>query len=212
MALDVQMTGVGALQGRITGTPPSKGKSDKWSAVLAFEMGCESLVDSTSSGTLRGPRTHSPLVITNNGTDHKFAELSAFQMNSMVPLDPPSSVSGKRQHFPFRVNKEVDNASPSFYQGLVTNESSRPHIVKITRPVDSTSPRFLQALMTNEVMTEVNIVVGHRRRGKKESHSIKLSNAAISSVKRVSVPGGNGPCEEVQFSSEKIEKMFGLSA
>ncbi len=164
-------TVVGALQGRITGTPPSKGKSDKWSEVVAFERGCESPLDSTSSGKLRGPRTHSPLVITNNGTDHKWAELSAFQMNSLVPLDPPSSVSGKRQPLPFRVNTVVDNASLSFYQGLVTNESSRLHVVKLTKPVDSASPRFLQASVTNEVLTGVNIVVGHRRRGKKESHA-----------------------------------------
>jgi len=108
------------------------------------------------------------------------SEVFGFDYKVEAPLDANQGMaSGKRQHSPITVRKEVDSASP----------------------------KLLQALCTNEAFKEVHI---HYWCGR-QRHILKLTNATISSIKPVAIPGVQGPCEQVELSPEKIENMMDFS-
>lgn len=63
MAFDAYVSFKGAKQGQLKGESIKSNRKDKWVAVLAFGMGVESPLDSTT-GHATGKRKHSRIVIT----------------------------------------------------------------------------------------------------------------------------------------------------
>lgn len=84
----------------------------------------------------------------------------------------------------------------------------QPPDVTVTKEVDLASPKLFQHMVKNEVFKEVTIQFRGPGGGK---YILKLTNAAIANIRRVSIPGAKGPCEQVEFSYEKVEKMIDFS-
>ncbi len=63
MAFQGYISFKGKKQGQLKAGSPKTGRSDKWSDVIAFEMGSSVPVD-TNSGEVKGFRQHEPLKIT----------------------------------------------------------------------------------------------------------------------------------------------------
>jgi type VI secretion system Hcp family effector len=84
--------------------------------------------------------------------------------------------------------------------------------VIITREVDAASPKFLQAWVTKEVLKSVKINWSRGGNGKlSPRYTTELSNALITNIKRVSLPGVKGLCERVEFTCEKSETKIDFS-
>lgn len=99
--------------------------------------------------------------------------------------DAPGLPSGKRQHNP----------------------------IVITKQVDSTSPLLLQALVGNELLRTVKISFTRIEPGRKHPwHTVVLTNALITKIDRVPVHGAKGPGEEIEFAFEKGEMSSGFTA
>jgi hypothetical protein len=118
-------------------------------------------------------------------------------------------------------------ASPLLFQSSATSESFRSAVgspglgtgsssgsgsgsgkiqhqpVKINKEVDEASPQLLQALWTSELLKNVKI---HYWEAPGQKYILKLTNATISSIKPVAIPGAKRRCEQVEFSPEMIEK------
>jgi type VI secretion system Hcp family effector len=80
--------------------------------------------------------------------------------------------------------------------------------VTVNRETDSASPSLLQAVCGKEVFKEVTIQFSDPGGGK---YILKLTNATLAKIRRISIPGAKGPCEQVEFSYEKIEKVIDFS-
>lgn len=104
----------------------------------------------------------------------------------LSPRDAASGLpTGKRQHKPFVIRKEIDKASPLLFKTLVTNETLTKVVLKFFAPTASGA--------------EAN------------NYTIKLTNANIAAI-RTNVennrldPGTKLPVlEEVTFTYQKIE-------
>ncbi len=102
------------------------------------------------------------------------------------PRDAASGLpTGKRQHKPFVITKELDKSSPLLYNALVNNES-----------ISSWELQFWQPSATG---------------AEKQHYTIKLTNANISSI-GFRMPNNKNPelmryseYEEVAFTYQKIE-------
>jgi type VI secretion system secreted protein Hcp len=96
------------------------------------------------------------------------------------PRDAASGLpTGKRQHKPFTITKELDKATPLLFKALVSNE----------------------------VLTDVELRLYRPDRAGKEEHyfTIKLTNASISSVKMENDSGNaSETTEHVSFVYQKI--------
>lgn len=57
----------------------------------------------------------------------------------------------------------------------------------------------------NEILKDVK---AYLRRGEKERQVVKLTNALIANIRNISIPGVQGPCEQVEFSYDKVEKRW----
>jgi type VI secretion system secreted protein Hcp len=102
------------------------------------------------------------------------------------PRDPASGLAtGKRQHHPFVITKELDRSSPVLYQVLVTNENLTQFDLLFWQPAASGAEQ--------------------------QTYTIKLSNAHIVSIHFV-MPNTRdpdtarfNPFEEIAFTYEKIQ-------
>jgi type VI secretion system Hcp family effector len=82
----------------------------------------------------------------------------------------------------------------------------RQHLpVVVRKKKDLASPKLAHAWTMNEILKDVKIYL---RRGEKERHVIKLTNAVIANIRNISIPGVQGPCEQVEFSYDKVEKTL----
>jgi type VI secretion system secreted protein Hcp len=80
-----------------------------------------------------------------------------FQVKSQ--LDAGSgSLTGKRQHSPITIVREVDSASPLLWQGLCTNETLRAvDISLVKRPSSGSGEVVVERItLTNAVISKVN--------------------------------------------------------
>lgn len=113
----------------------------------------------------------------------------AFDHDIMSPRDIASGLpTGKRQHRPVKITKEIDKASPLLYTVLCTNENLKEVLFKFWKP--------------SAAGTE------------KQYYTIKLTNANIASMKTF-FPNMLFPentklphLEEVTFTYQKIEWTF----
>ena len=113
----------------------------------------------------------------------------AFDHDIMSPRDIATGLpTGKRQHKPVKITKEIDKASPLLYTVLCTNESLTEVVFKFWKPSAS---------------------------GKEQQYyTIKLTNANITSMKTffpnmlVAENTKLPHMEEVSFTYQKIEWTF----
>ena len=125
--------------------------------------------------------------VTQQGREGSILVLGA-NHSIVSPRDPQSGLAtGKRQHKPFVIVKEIDRASPLLYNVMTTNENLSSVTIKFWTP----QVRGIQG------GTEV------------QSYTVKLTNANISSIsfhdtadKTVSA---EPPKEEISFTYQKIE-------
>jgi type VI secretion system secreted protein Hcp len=114
-------------------------------------------------------------------------EILGFSFGAQTPTGSNSGgASGKRQHSPITIVKEVDSASPLLLQALVTNEALKTVGLTFTRPSQTGKETVYQR--------------------------ITLTNATISSVERyhpaLSGSGGHhdtSELEAISFSFQKIQ-------
>ena len=107
------------------------------------------------------------------------------------PRDPSSGLpTGKRQHKPFVIKKEIDKATPLLYKALVSNEN----LTEVTL--------FFWGPSVGPTGTGAEVLY----------YTVKLTNANISSYKSYSNPhqnsAGMDSMEELAFTYQKIEWTF----
>jgi type VI secretion system secreted protein Hcp len=109
----------------------------------------------------------------------RWIEITAFSAGVQSPRDASSGqVSGKRQHKPISITKEVDEASPQIFRAATTNEVLKDVVIQSVRPGPKGQEQVYQ--------------------------TITLTNAVISEVKRLSGKNKNEQ-ERFQFTFQKIE-------
>lgn len=90
-------------------------------------------------------------------------EIQSIDMEAEVPVDPKSgAASGKRQHKPLIITKEVDAASPLLLNAHVTNEAFETVIIQT---VDDTKKVARTVTLKNALISEI------KKNGKLESIS-----------------------------------------
>jgi type VI secretion system Hcp family effector len=111
-------------------------------------------------------------------------ECHGFQFGVEVPYDPQSgSATGKRQHSPIVIRKEVDSASPLLWQALCTNEAFQ--------------------------MAKLQFYTSGSSGKEKVACTVELTNGQIVGIERF--PGLKGkPSEHLSLTFEKIT-VNGLS-
>ena len=113
----------------------------------------------------------------------------AVEHEVVSPRDPASGLpTGKRQHKPLVITKELDRSSPLLYTALVTNENISSFTLDFLAPQSK----------AGAVGTEIN------------AYTISLTNARIASIRTV-MPNNKIPeltklatYEEVAFTYQKI--------
>jgi type VI secretion system Hcp family effector len=91
----------------------------------------------------------------------------------------------------------------SYALGLGKHSGKHHHNpVKIVREIDSASHQISRAGATHEFLENVTI---HFSRGDNLTYIVKLTKALITSIKRISFPGVNAPCEQLEFSYREME-------
>lgn len=123
--------------------------------------------------------------VTEKGRENSIL-VHAFTNQIISPRDPASGLpSGKRQHQPLVIVKEIDKSSPALWSALVNNEN-----------------------LTTWVLRFWNYGVGGPE---KEIYTIALTNAAIASMEESmadnTLPGNSGlPLrEQLSFTYQKIQ-------
>jgi type VI secretion system secreted protein Hcp len=113
----------------------------------------------------------------------KGIECHAFEYGTVVPYDSHTGLtSGKRQHSPITVTREVDSASPKLYQALCTNEAFTEATISFFKPSKEGKPVVY--------------------------HTITLTNGAIADIRQFGVRKGKR-CESISLDYESI-KINGL--
>ncbi len=124
--------------------------------------------------------------VTQKGLEGKIAALR-FHSEVMSPRDPvPGLPTGKRQHKPLTITKEWGAASPQLFLALVTNETLTEVVIDFVG-VDPKVPGTMTL-----------------------SHTVKLTNASVSSIVQSTDMMPNGTArqlEDVSFTFQKIEIM-----
>lgn len=105
---------------------------------------------------------------------------SSYQHSVVSPRDAASGLpTGKRQHKPFTITKEIDQATPLLFQAVVTEESLNVTI------------KFYRTTALSAV--------------EEAFFEIRLENAQIASIQNYIPLGAEGrPTEEVSFTYTKI--------
>jgi type VI secretion system Hcp family effector len=89
---------------------------------------------------------------------------------------------------------------------LGSYSGKRRHLpVVVGKKKDLASPKLALAWRMNKILKDVKVYL---RRGEKERHVIKLTKAVIANIRNISIPGVLGPCEQVEFSYDKVEKTM----
>ena len=91
------------------------------------------------------------------GKDSESIEIIEFNFGLETPFDEHSGLpTGKRQHKPIVIVREVDEASPLLYQALCTNESFTSAVLNFARPSGSGKPSTFHTIeLTNATINEI---------------------------------------------------------
>ncbi|WP_437963965.1 type VI secretion system tube protein TssD [Sorangium sp. So ce260] len=144
----------------------------------------------TLKGVTQGPIDGS---VTQKGREKSIAVI-AVQHQIVSPRDPSTGMpSGKRQHKPFVITKELDKATPLLYNALVNNESISEWSLKFYTPGTAASKNV----------------------GKEQNHyTVKLTNATVASIdfhmENTRRPEAREipEYEKVSFTYQKIEWSY----
>jgi type VI secretion system secreted protein Hcp len=112
-----------------------------------------------ASGSIRGK---------NNGLDSsRGVEVHAFSFGVNAQFDPNSgSVTGKRQHNPIVVRKDVDASSPLLWQMAVTSENIPTIKLSYQRTGSNGKPTLTHTIeLTNASIVNVRRMRGSNRKG-----------------------------------------------
>ena len=157
-------------------------------AIVAMFTLWTSPAPAAEPATLRAVGTKNG-VIQGSGPDGNIAVI-ACEHEIVSPRDPASGLpTGKRQHKPFVITKEVDKASPVLYQVLVTNENLTTVELKVFRTDPAGGGKPLHV------------------------YTVKLTNASIASIRHwkpstkdpATIANGFAEYEEISFTYQKIE-------
>ena len=73
-----------------------------------------------------------------------------------VPFDPASGqVTGRRQHSPVTIVKELDKSSPQFFAAAVTNETLRTVTCTLYRSAGGAMHAYYKIVLTNASIVEI---------------------------------------------------------
>ncbi|WP_438022250.1 type VI secretion system tube protein TssD [Sorangium sp. So ce233] len=141
-------------------------------------------------GVTQGPIDGS---VTQKGREKSVA-IIAVQHQIVSPRDPATGMpSGKRQHKPFVITKELDKATPLLYNALVNNESISEWELKFYTPGTQATKNI----------------------GKEQNHyTVKLTNATVASIdfymENTRRPDAREipEYEKVAFTYQKIEWSY----
>ncbi|WP_437520806.1 type VI secretion system tube protein TssD [Sorangium sp. So ce726] len=142
-------------------------------------------------GVTQGPIDGS---VTQKGRENTIA-IIAVQHSVVSPRDPATGMpSGKRQHKPFVITKELDKATPLLYNALVNNESISEWELKFYTPGTKAASNV----------------------GKEQNHyTVKLTNATVASIDfhmdntRLTDGSKDRPeYERISFTYQKIEWSY----
>jgi type VI secretion system secreted protein Hcp len=91
------------------------------------------------------------------GKSSDIIEIVEFNFGLESPRDEHSGLpTGKRQHKPIVIVREVDAASPLLYQALCTNESFTSAVLSFARPSGSGKHSTIQTIeLTNATIREI---------------------------------------------------------
>lgn len=190
-------------------------------------------VEGTRQGKITG---HTPSKDRSLSSRQDLFEISDFSFDIEQTLSIGSNSSGagagKVTFNPFSITKQTDTASPVFFQqalaggspgsftglphgarsprsgGASSSSGKRQHNpIVVTKEVDLASPKLAQALLGKEILRTVTINFSRVEPGRKHPwHTIVLTNALITRIDRVSIPGAKGLGEKIEFAFEKVEK------
>lgn len=122
--------------------------------------------------------------VTEKGKEDLIKTIS-FQHEVASPRDAATGMAtGKRQHKPFVITKEIDKASPLLMAALATSENLEEVTLSIYRP-------SAKATGASELW-----------------YTITLRNAAISDIKSTWVSEKKQSLEEISFTYEKIKWVY----
>jgi len=156
------------------------------------------------------------------------SEIHSFAFGVEVPTDiQQGTASGKGQQPPIVIRKSVDGASPQLFQALCTNEVLNDVQIHYWQP----EPSGKEVVGSTIHLTQRTVsgftgytpssspspqpsgqgAKGNKPSGEKLAPTIKLTNATIVSIGPIAVPGVQGPCERVELSPERIEKIMSFA-
>jgi type VI secretion system secreted protein Hcp len=127
--------------------------------------------------------------VTQKGREHSIL-VHSFSQEILKPFDPASGLpTGKRQHRPVHILKEIDQSSPLLWTALVNNENLITWQLKFWAPATK-----------NGLETQI--------------YTITLMNASIASIREY-MPDNEDPAkaklpllQEVSFTYQKIEWVW----
>ena len=111
-------------------------------------------------GTKQGPFKGG---VARNGS--RWIEIVAFSAGVITPRDASTGqASGKRQHKPISITKEVDEASPQIFRAATTNEVLKDVVIQSVRPGPEGKEQVYQTItLTNAVISEVKKLSGKNK-------------------------------------------------
>ena len=127
-------------------------------------------------------------------------------------------VTGRRQHNPIVIVKEVDESTPLIFQALCTNEvlqsavltqqpttpSTTQQPVTLTKQINSASPSLFQHAVTSPTFKRVQPKFGTPGKGQVPYHTIELTNGTILDIRPAGIIEGKR-CEAVTVSYENLK-------
>ncbi|MGA3398962.1 MAG: type VI secretion system tube protein TssD [Acetobacteraceae bacterium] len=104
-----------------------------------------------------------------------------------TPLDAASGLpSGKRQHKPVVIRKEIDEASPKLFEAMVTNETLTSVKIEFWRPYPEIVSPYFFVLLTNAQITGVALTPSDGE----DAHEIEQIQFVYQRIEVTWVPGG----------------------
>jgi type VI protein secretion system component Hcp len=133
-----------------------------------------------------------------------------YSIESQIDLGKDQA-TGKRQHKPIVIVKEVDESSPLLFQALCTNEVLQSAVltqqpVTVTKQSDSASPSLFQNSLTSQSFKPAlpKFGIGTTVKSKIPPHTIELMSGTFLEIRPAGIIDGKR-CEAVTVSYENLK-------
>ncbi len=124
--------------------------------------------------------------------------LLGFAYGIETPFDAASGLpSGKRQHKPVVIRKEIDEASPKLFEAMVTNETLTSVKIEFWRPYPEIVSPYFFVLLTNAQITGVALTPSDGE----DAHEIEQIQFVYQRIEVTWVPGGESAQDDWTASS-----------